>query len=338
MKKIKITLYILAAIAVIVFMGVAFANVNVYETKVDTIVKVENGKATKEGFEQTIVLKNDGIYRMNAKWKTEPSGMITGFEFLNEQGESYNTFTAEWISMQSRLLEIPAGEYTLRATYLTSEEAVKEFFQNAKLINLEWDVPYVEDEFEYQFVSNGTFETTYEFSLVRDIPLYQIMMVCGLVLGFLLVAIVMTIATKDKKAKYDERQALVRGRGFAYGFSGLLISNLVVFLLDIIGIDLHMRMSVAMLICSLVGITISACYCIWNDGYFAINQNKGLILIVIGIGGVINIGIGIASIVCNTFWINDQLSAPSMNLFCGIMCIVIWVTLFAKCLKDRKEA
>ena len=340
MKKIKISLYALAIVILIAFMGMSIASVNAYETKTNKVVEVKDGVASEKGFEQTIVLKRDGIYRMYADWKTEPAGMITGFEFLNDKGESYNTFTAEWISMQSGYIEIPAGEYTLRATYLTSEEAVKEFCQNAKLINIEWAVPYVEDDFEYLFASNGTFETTYRFSLERDLPVFEISIVCGMLIGFFLVAIVLTLAVKgdDKKAQFDERQELVRGRGFKYGFAGFIGYNLVVYAMDLLGVNLHMRPAISSLICVLIGATIYAGYCIWNDGYFALNQKRGIILTLIGVGGILNLAFGIAAIVNETIWINDQLSIHSMNLFCGIMCIVLWSIMLAKYLKDRKEA
>lgn len=342
MKKIKISLYALAIAILIVFMGMSIASVNVYETKTNTVVEVTDGVASKEGFEQTIVLKNDGTYRMYADWKTEPAGMITGFEFLNEKGESYNTFTAEWISMQSGLIEIPAGKYTLRATYLTSKEAVAEFFGNTKTVYTDWDVSAPEDfeDFEYLFASNGTFETTYRFSLERDVPVFEISVVCGMLIGFFLVAIFVTLAVKgdDKKAKFDERQELVRGRGFKYSFVGVIGYNGVVYALDLLGINLHMRPAISSLICVLVGATIYAGYCIWNDGYFALNQRRGIILMLIGVGGILNLAFGIAAIVNGTIWINDQLSIRSMNLFCGIMCIVIWSIMLAKYLKDRKEA
>lgn len=342
MKKIKITLYALAIVMLAVFMGISFTNVNVYDTEVTTVVEVTDGVASKEGFEQTIVLKNDGTYRMYADWKTEPAGMITGFEFLNKKGESYNTFTAEWISMQSGLIEMPAGEYTLKATYLTNKDAVAEVFENTKSIYEEWDVPVSEDfeDFEYEFASDGIFETTYHFALKRDIPVFGISVVCGLLIGFFLVAIFITLALKgeDKKAKYDERQELVRGRGFKYAFAGFLGYNIVVYALDLLGINLHMSLSISALLCALTGITIYAGYCIWNDGYFALNQNKGIVLAVIGVGGILNLALGIWTIVDGAMLINGQLSVRSMNLFCGIMCIVVWSIMLAKYIKDRKEA
>ena len=342
MKKIKIILYALAIVILIVFMGMSIASVNAYETKTNKVVEVKDGVASEEGFEQTILLKQDGIYRMYADWKTEPAGMVTGFEFLNEKGESYNTFTAEWISMQSNFIEIPAGKYTLKATYLTSKEAVAEFFGDTKTVFSDWDVPGPEDfeDFEYLFASNGTFETTYRFSLERDIPVFEISIVCGTLIGFFLVAIIITLAVKgdDKKAQFDERQELVRGRGFKYAFAGVIGYNLVVYMLDLLGVNLHMRPAISSLVCVLVGATIYAGYCIWNDGYFAVNQKRGIILALIGVGGILNLAFGITAIVNGTIWINDQLSIRSMNLFCGIMCIMIWTIMLAKYIKDRKEA
>ena len=99
-----------------------------------------------------------------------------------------------------------------------------------------------------------------------------------------------------------------------------------------------MSLAIASLICVLVGSGVYAVYCIWNDGYFALNQNRGSILVAIGLGGILNLVFGISAMIHNELVVNGQLSIRSMNLFCGIMCVVIWVALFAKSLKDRKEA
>lgn len=342
MKKIKISLYALAIVILIVFMGVCFAGVNAYETTTTTVVEVKDGVPSKEGFEQTIVLKNGGNYRMYADWKTEPEGMITGFELLNEVGESYNTFTAEWISMESAVMNLPAGKYTLKATYLTNKDDWVRFFEETDTVFDEWDVPTPEDfdEMGYEFSKEATFETTYHFSLKKDVPVFEISIACGMLIGIFLVAILLTLATKgeDKKAKFDERQELVRGRGFKYAFFSMIGYSAVVYGLDLLGVHLYMSLAIASLICVLVGSGVYAVYCIWNDGYFALNQNRGSILVAIGLGGILNLVFGISAMIHNELVVNGQLSIRSMNLFCGIMCVVIWVALFAKSLKDRKEA
>lgn len=339
MKKIKVTFYALGAIAVIGLMCYFFTrDFTIFDTSIHGEVNVVDGVAQIEGFEREVVIERTGKYELYADWKTEPEGMITGAELINEEGVVVNSFTAAWISMRSAPMELEEGKYLLKVTYLTGEEEVEDFFNSKTYITEEWDVPF-NWEIEYQFKENQYFTTDYHFAIKQDVPMIQIAVILGMLLGFCLVAIILTLAIKgeDKQARFDERQELVRGRGFKYAFGGFFMWNIAVFVLDMMQIDLHMSLSVSSMTCACVGAIIYAVYCIWNDGYFALNQKRGVILTTIGIGGLVNLGLAINSIMKGYFWIDNQVTFYAVSLVCGIMCVVIWIALFAKGIKDRKE-
>ena len=340
MKKVKVTIYALAILVLIGLMGYVFSmDTTVFENSIHGEVNVIDGVAQIEGFEREILIEKDGKYELYAGWHTQPEGMITGVELINEDGVNINTFSAAWLTMQAGPTELEKGKYTLKATYLTSAEAVDEFYySNEYLYPMEeWDVPYTGSP-TYEFKANGYFTTDYDFELRKSIPVLGIAVVFGILLGFCFVAIILTLAIKgDEKVRYDERQEMIRGRGFKYAFLGIIAYNIIVYILDLMQIDLHMSIGLSALASSLVGITIYAIYCIWNDGYFALNHRRGVVLTTIGIGGLINVAMGVESIVKGSIWCNNQLTIRAANMFCGIMSIIVCVVLVLKWIKDRKE-
>ena len=97
---------------------------------------------------------------------------------------------------------------------------------------------------------------------------------CGAVVGLLIVVILLRLMKTDgsSKCKFDERQELVRGKGFQYGFFAIMISNAVLLFMKAFEISLFSDLQVAMVLSIVIGISVFACYCIWNDGYFALNE------------------------------------------------------------------
>lgn len=340
MKKIKVTLFALAALGIVGLMYYFFTrDFTIFENSIHGEVNVVEGVAQIEGFEREFVIEKTGKFELYADWKTEPEGMITGVKLINEKGLVEQAFTAAWISMRSNPIYLEEGKYLLQVTYLTGEEEIENFYNSSTHANEEWNVPF-EWDLEYEFKENQYFVTDYNFVVKRAVPITQIAVILGMLLGFCFVAIILTFAIKgdENQARFDERQEVVRGRGFKYAFVGFFAWNMVMFFVDMMQLDLPITLSVSSMTGACLGATIYAVYCIWNDGYFALNQNRLVILITIAIGGAINLGFACYGIVKGYFLINNQVTIYAVSLVCGIMCVVIWVTLFVKGIKDRKEA
>lgn len=117
--------------------------------------------------------------------------------------------------------------------------------------------------------------------------------ILGVIVGVAAVAIVCLIIVKVKgslwKGYYDERQELIRGRGYKYACFTLLILMAVDMLIEVTGfIDmLPVKNEAVMFIFLIAGVLVYAIYCIINDAYLGIGQNgksyTSLILFVIAI-------------------------------------------------------
>ena len=81
---------------------------------------------------------------------------------------------------------------------------------------------------------------------------------------------------KDKDySGYDERQELIRGRAFRYGFLTLALSLAAVMLWEECVGALPIEFSLLMMACLMVGCLVVILYDIWKDAYWGIRQASG---------------------------------------------------------------
>lgn len=154
----------------------------------------------------------------------------------------------------------------------------------------------------------------------------------GVLVGILFIFLFLKVTKTDgkMKCKYDERQNTARGNGFKYGFFTLMICNMLhAFAMDgdtVLPVD----GSVIILISVMLGILVYVSYCIWNDAYFSLNENRRRVLILFGVIGVANLCLGIGSLHSGRAFTNGVLNVHSVNLFCGIMFLMIFTVLLVK--------
>ncbi len=159
---------------------------------------------------------------------------------------------------------------------------------------------------------------------------------CGLLFGLGLFLLLMKLTKKEGflKCKYDERQKLVQGNGFRYGFQTNICLNLLYILFYSVFQKSYTDLPLTLFIGILAGILVYACYCIWNEGYFSLNEYPRrvviLLLILLAVNGMIAAQMlhGGVDLVCD-----GMLSfQPWANLFCAAACIIILgVMLMKKC-------
>ncbi len=162
----------------------------------------------------------------------------------------------------------------------------------------------------------------------------------GLLVSGILFIILFKIVKKDSfiRCRYDERQQLVRGRGFKYGFFGCMIFGMIYILSDV-GLKMqYMDTSMAVFLCIMIGAVIYVVYSIWNEAYFSLNENPKRITLLLTAVGVLNI-------VCSIYRIHEGLFENGVltfingsNLICGICILIILVVLIIKNCSDQRKA
>ena len=95
--------------------------------------------------------------------------------------------------------------------------------------------------------------------------------------AFIVVQIFKIIMFKKDKdySGYDERQELIRGRAFRYGFLTLAFSLAAVVLWEECVGALPIEFSLLMMTCLMAGCLVVILYDIWKDAYWGIRQASG---------------------------------------------------------------
>ena len=297
---------------------------------------VENGVAP-ETQEHVIVLPEGGDYIMHGDWTAEPMGLVTGFDFKDENGTVIRWFIAGTIDWNTDVIELPAGKYTMTLTPITSVEQWRDYC--AQFDTSDWVVPPEESEPGAEF-EDGEFHFDFSFRLEKAGNLLGVICVLGAIIGVVFCVILYAVAQKDNgmKQNYDERQEVNRGRGAKYGLYTMFCLNMVLFLMEAAGMHLPMSAGLALVISTLVGGGVFAVYCVWKEAYYALNQKANVFTVIIFVAGVINLVIGIKAFADGVAIQENQLTLRSLNLFCAIMVLVVCGALILKkVFKDREE-
>lgn len=163
--------------------------------------------------------------------------------------------------------------------------------------------------------------------------------ISGLMIGCILIAILLKITKTDHsmKCKYDERQELIRGKGFKYGFFTLIIFNFLAAMLSSFVEKPHIEAEALMIIGILIGIFVYVTYCIWHESYFSLNENPKRVLIAFFLIALVNLGVGYSHYLNGVLFRNGVLTVYCVNLFCGLLFLMIFLVLSAKCICKKRE-
>lgn len=173
---------------------------------------------------------------------------------------------------------------------------------------------------------------------------YMLGFALGILIVAVLFAIIFVLASRWTKTnyfgtcKYDERQELVRGKGFKYGFFAVLIYNALYGALDSVFAErLPVETMTAMFIGILVGVLVHVCYCIWNEGYIALNENPKRLKILFAFIALLNLIVFVMNVLHGEVVVDGIYQNSIINLGCTIMFLVIFIFMFAKELSDRRD-
>lgn len=134
------------------------------------------------------------------------------------------------------------------------------------------------------------------------------------------------------KCEYDERQELVRGRGYKYGF----ITLAVYYALDYMVLNIFERewaqQHVDILIGILLGIGVYAIYCIMNEAFLSLRENQKRYIITLVFVMICNAAGAAVPLISGESLIEDgRITSNCINLFCALLLTII---LFVMALKQ----
>lgn len=303
-------------------------------------ITVANGKAEPEMTAWELPISQEGRYSFHAKWQAQQPPFVSGCVVKNEQGQAVFAVTGDSVAADSMEMRLTKQTYRVEMYYLTNEQDYTRFVKDY-IGNAEDTEAVVISEFESAGIGNdGTFIINYTIEARKAINAVVVGVYAGVIIGIICVVLLLALTKNGDSAKcrFDERQELVRGRGFKYGFFTLLICNFIVFMLEMSDVPVYAETEVIVVINCLIGISIYVIYCIWNEGYFALNENRKRLMVAFAVIGVGNLLVSAVNIAEGTMIENGKLTFRSLNLCCGLLLIVVFVTLLLKKVcKDGKD-
>ncbi len=161
----------------------------------------------------------------------------------------------------------------------------------------------------------------------------------GILIGIVLVVIIFKIANKNHKVKseYDERQEIARGKGFRLAFYTIVIYAAINVVLGMAELSLPMDPAVMAFSYIIVGALVDVEYCIWNDCYWGMNNNKVRYTIAFMIIGLINLIVPIGAAINGGLILDGVLSTPGINLLCSVLLITMGITMGLKEFVDSRR-
>ena len=162
----------------------------------------------------------------------------------------------------------------------------------------------------------------------------------GIAIGAVVVVIILAICNKNRKLKteYDERQKIIRGNGYRFGFYAMTGWAVVNMLLSFAGIELPMEGAVIAFSYIFIGALADVLYCIFHDAYWGLNNNKRRYLISFLAIAVLNLFISFGAYRNGSLIVDGKLGATGTNLFVAVLFLLIGLAMIIQSFRDKTPA
>ncbi len=156
------------------------------------------------------------------------------------------------------------------------------------------------------------------------------MVLFGVLFGLLLAFIL--LSTK----KYDERQALIRGRAYMISFY-IMIAYYIIYGFSSIVED-KVDKTTVMFTGIIIAVAYHFSYCIWKDAYFPLNEDKKKMMITfVGIA-IFNLLPGLGNLFHGKIFVDGVITYHCLNLLCAILFMYLVIVLLVKKLTMNRQS
>ncbi len=339
-KETKIVVFIAvcmaAVFATMVFLFGDFEETT-YDVNFQREITVQDGSANPATFSEEVEIYESGNYQFFFKWDSEP-GMLTGVRVTDAQGKVLQWVTGECVDAEMQSMYFEKGNYEI--TFFNLLRAVD--FQ--QFISSSGGEEHVVTD--YVFEANKIFVNSYSYKIVNSGTMSvakTVGILVGLMLGMILCGVIIILTRKGEKgngfaeARYDERQQIARGKAYQIGFCTAIFYFVAVTISDIMELQIPAKDCVVMFIGIILSLFAWIVYCVKEDAYYALNEKRKTIYVVVLVGGVVNLLIGAINVSNGLAVTDGVLNFGSMNLICGFFVIAVGIVLLIKRLTDSRE-
>lgn len=133
----------------------------------------------------------------------------------------------------------------------------------------------------------------------------------------------------------DERQRLIQGNAFRYGFFTLALVECIYALADST-FELPIESWVGNIGCVMFGCLVNVIYCIWKDAYFGLHANRKQILLLMIILGISNTMQTMCKLTDGVLWENGQIGINGIFPMSAMFFWFAAAAVIAKMVADKK--
>ena len=295
-------------------------------------VSVENGVCTPAQSEFVCSLSESGKRIIDLEWGDleAKQGFITAATVIDEAGEEKCFITGGALRAEMHPMELEKGTYTVKLNFITTEDEYYSIMNEHKVDKIE--------AFDFEPI-DGNYEMEYRIDIHPNINFKTIGIIYGLVVGIFVVLIVCALTKNGDRSelKYDERQLAARGKAFKGGFFTILIMNFLAVIFTAAEISIPIDSTLAMLISCFLGMLVFLGIAIWENAYYALNENGRNVVIAFTIIGLINFVIGIINLRGDEVIVNGVVQGEKcMNFMCALLFIYIAMVTAIRVYVDKK--
>lgn len=146
---------------------------------------------------------------------------------------------------------------------------------------------------------------------------YVLGMNCAIVIGVLGIAYLVRKKMGFMNVEYDERQKIIQGIGYKYGFFTMMISCMLYGMATGFCV-VPVHPTVMILACVFLGVGVFGGYCIWKEAYFGIHANNKSTIVVMVLVVAANALSTVSHMISGTIMEDGVIGINALNVLCAI--------------------
>lgn len=304
-------------------------------------VTVSGGTAVSEDAVLRFDVARAGTYMFRTKWNTVPGGLITGLTITDSKDNIVFACTAESLMAEFDAIRLKKGTYTVSFQPITSIQEFLRFMEKCGIALLKGEDDAEISISEYVYAEDGTWDMEYLLQAQKaPLSFVNAGILTGILVGLLLAALFLLTNTTDTstRRKYDERQLLAQRTAYQYSFFTMTGFSLLMLCWYLAGFPSFIAQPEVLLFLDIIlGTLVYAVYAIWNDAYFALNENRNRLIVCFATLGSVNLILAARGIHNGGMLTDGKLNFLSLSLFCGILSITALITILLKKQKEKRD-
>lgn len=161
----------------------------------------------------------------------------------------------------------------------------------------------------------------------------------GMLIGVVVAVILLIVCNKDRRirTRYDERQKLLQGKSYQWGFNIMIGCEAVLIALKASDAELPVADSVLQFFVMIMGVAGYVTHAIMHDAYFGLNNKIGRYLLVFAIVAAVNVLSSVCCAISGELIVDGQLGTMGIGILCSALFVWIFIVLLIRKLSDEKE-